>query len=184
MAAINFPSSPVTGLSHTENGQTWYYDGVKWVSGGTFGQSALTPMYQEGAWTPAWIQGIYPGSYVSTFGKWSRTGNLVFIAGRIQGSGGSTDSSAVRLGQLPFKQAPGTGEGAVTIGYPGPMFGAPPYPFWCLIPADQDFFQFFTNGGGQLIGDDVAAIANTLHFSGSYLTDDTTWTPINGATVS
>ena len=142
------------------------------------------PVYQQGGWAPRWVLGVTPGSYVSTEGRWSRVGNTVTIFGRIQGSGGGTDANSIRLGKLPYKQAPGTGEGAVTVGYPGGLFGSPAYPFWCLITAGQDYFQFFTNSGGQLIGNDLAAINNTFHFSGSYLTDDTTFVPINGATIS
>ena len=141
-------------------------------------------VFQQGAWTPAWVQGITPDSYVSTEGKWSRTGNLVFIAGRIQGSGGSVNADVVRLGDLPYSQEAGTGEGGVTIGYPGGLFGNPNYPFWALFTAGQSYIQFYSNSGNTLIGDNVNEIGRTLHFSGSYLTDDTTFDPTNGATIS
>jgi hypothetical protein len=32
MATINFPSSPVIGDLHTQNNQTWRFDGVIWTS--------------------------------------------------------------------------------------------------------------------------------------------------------
>ena len=99
--------------------------------------------YQQGLWTPRWVQGVTPNSYVSTFGRWSRIGNTVFIAGRIQGEGGGSDGNAVRLGQLPYAQQAGTGEGAVTIGYPGGLFGNPSIPFWALITSGEDYMQFF-----------------------------------------
>ena len=140
--------------------------------------------YQQGLWTPKWVKGVAPDSYVSTFGKWSRTGNLVFIAGRIQGSGGSVNSDAVQLGDLPYKQIPVTGEGCVTIGYPGGLFGDPNYPFWALLADGKTYIQFYSNSGNTLIGSNVTATSKTLHFSCSYLTDDTTFVPINGATIS
>lgn len=31
MAAVNFPTSPSTGTSHSENGKSWIYDGTRWV---------------------------------------------------------------------------------------------------------------------------------------------------------
>ena len=174
-----------TSLSHKDNNTgtpniTMYPDGTTSLSG----VSGKVVGYQQGIWTPRWILGITPASYVSTEGKWSRVGNLVTFFGRIQGNGGGSDGNSVRLGKLPYNQAPGSGEGTVTVGYPGGLFGNPAFPFWCLITADEDYFQFFSNSGGQIIGSDLTSTAKTFHFSGSYLTNDTTWTPINGATVT
>ena len=87
----------------------------------------------------------------------------------------------MRLGKMPYKQEPGTGEGAITVGFPGNLISDS---FWCLVTAGQDYFQFFANSGNQFTGNDITSTGVTFHFSGSYLTDDTTWQPLNGATVS
>ena len=141
------------------------------------------PGYQQGTWTPEYVQGVNPSSYTSTAGRWSRVGNLVYIAGRIQGNGGSTDANILRIGKFPYKQQSATGEGAVTIGFPGGLFGVSS-PFWGLIESSQDYFQLYSNDGTTRVGNDIAAINKVLHFSAFYITDNTDWTPINGATAS
>ena len=214
MAAINFPSSPTAGESYTQNGATWYYDGVKWVSGGTFGQSALTPMYQQGTSTPYFVSitNAYAdalSSYASQTMSWARVGNLVSFNLYCESganwslTNGAQPGSFVGINGLPYHMVAGAASGypSCTIGYWNKMA-------WTLL--DQDSFA----GGNPTAylgsdtlgptvglayptwassGQDIARIAfsdsvwkgnSAIQISGQYITDDTTWTPVDGATVS
>ena len=230
MAAINFPISPNAGQSYTQNGATWYYDGVKWVSGGTFGQSALTPMYQQGYWKPTvnttdnvdtWLtNGVSGGLGMSNWtASWNRTGNQVTLEFYLTITNAGTSAAALQMTSIPYSRAvpnplPGGGKdgpGTDTGGYwnvnangvlfSGLFLGS----FTGLIAYMYNNWDNTNNNttaaeGGitfQAVGQPNVAVTGTTAISGSnvdngaylsgnitYTTDDTTWTPINGATVS
>jgi hypothetical protein len=183
MAAINFPSSPTQGQSHTENGQTWYYDGVKWVSGGTFGQSALTPMYQQGLWTPT----VSSGTITTAQGHWTRIGNRITVDFSIKGFSDTTSSNIISVNGVPYgREASVAAVGSLRVKWINVQ--TLPITLTAIINNASSLFFYGSVDAGDLEAITHTRIVSTesaqINGSLSYLTDDTTWTPINGATVS
>ena len=190
MAAINFPGSPSTGDVYSQNGQSWTYDGAKWVSGGTYAASSLTPRYQQGLWTPTPSQ----GSITTANARWSRIGNQVTIQANLRGFTNTSSNDDIAITGVPYTRVTdlfaigsmrtgclnyghgrtvnsclmATNEVRVGVSIPsvdGTAATAASYtPYTNFITASQADTQ--------------------LVFTITYFTDDTTWTPINGATVS
>jgi len=65
--------------------------------------SQLLNWYEEGTWTPA-VSGFGTVSYTTQNGKYTRTGNLVHITGKVSFSGAS-GTSAVSITGLPYASA-------------------------------------------------------------------------------
>nr|BAR33462.1 hypothetical protein [uncultured Mediterranean phage uvMED] len=149
-------------------------------NGGSSG-SAQVVGFQQGTWSPEWTQGATT-SYVNTGGFWSRIGNTVFITGRIQGIGGSVNSSQLILGKMPYKQMLGNGAGCISIGMGGQLFGNSFYS--ALMNGDEAAMGFYGTDGVAKVGNDIATLAAICHFEGFYHTANTDWIPLNGATVS
>ena len=197
MAAINFPSSPTQGQSHTENGQTWLYDGVKWVSGGTFGQSALTPMYQEGIWTPRLAQNndlaqIATG-YSNQVGRYTRTGNVVTTfctLNMIDSSGLSSTTQALTVIDFPYKCVNDSAHYGVSGSVHANGWTDGTVVFVNVLMRNNDsrtnpiYYATSSKNGtyGQVNYGHIGT--GSLIFVMTYRTDDTTFVPINGATVS
>jgi hypothetical protein len=185
MAAINFPSSPTQGQSYTENGQTWYYDGVKWVSGGTFGQSALTPMYQQGVWTPVPSRGSIAAALTPTRWIWSRIGNTVTVSAFVADFT-DTSTNAISISGIPYS-ATNVVSGAATSSRIATTNGGITL---CFVRGGIDNeIQFLCTANSKTSPwiqpqyADTTVSSNSTYFTVTYPTDDTTWTPINGATV-
>ena len=150
------------------------------MSGGTFGQSALTPMYQQGVWTPTTNLGA---AEVINNASWERIGNLVKIQASLASFNNSA-SSVIGVGNWPYQpSAESLGsvmcskfDNAATASFIGVGSSA-------LI----SFFRNSTSKNDnwrQVLYSDRLDANSTIWFAISYRTDDTTWTPLNGATVS
>ena len=62
MAAFNFPNSPSTNQTHTENGVTWKWDGEKWIRvEGVGAQGAAGATGPVGLCTAEWNRGSMCG---------------------------------------------------------------------------------------------------------------------------
>jgi len=180
MAAINFPSSPTQGQSYTENGQTWYYDGVKWVSGGTFGQSALTPMYQQGTVTVT-----SNATMTSSAGYWIRIGNFVRLQCAAVFSSGQTSTDTLIMDGLPYsRQPPGAGSLAAANTCGGYICYTSGSAARTILFGSGNQYQF-REKNDSMPSLTIANLSSTdTRWVVEYITDDTTWTPQNGATLS
>ena len=225
MAAINFPSSPSTGDVYTQNGQSWTYDGVKWVSGGTYAASGLTPRYQMGTFAPdigfsgsntdvVNFQNGQDNSFVIVArrsGRYTRNANLVTVAFDYAGSidwntvnGWAFKDRTLCFG-LPYRANNPTGEDSNSFIIPTTTFRnyntqlPTDSTTYCEGPlaavnAGEDYCKFvqIRNGGSPdtTLTWDQWRLGRTstntfeVQIFISYWTSDTTWTPINGATVS
>ncbi|QJC69100.1 hypothetical protein [Synechococcus phage S-H34] len=182
MAAINFPSSPTQGQSYTENGQTWYYDGVKWVSGGTFGQSALTPMYQQGTWAPT----LTLGSATVYENRWTRIGNQVTVYCALGSFTDTTSNAAIAVEGMPY-QVTGKAVGSAIV---NKAVTSNNVQVDHVYIESETTLQFINSGANDtdnwrnLLHSGMGSNNCDIWFTITYITNDTTWAPAAGATVS
>lgn len=157
-------------------------------TGGSSG-SALIAGYQQGTWTPTLSHGTV-GTAICT---WSRIGNAVTLAANLSNFSDTSTAVNISITGIPYARNDqfviGTirtsylnyGEGSsphstlnsgdiIRVGVSTPSIGATPAPAAGYV----DYSNFIT-----------AQASNTqLVFNITYYTNDTTWTPQNGATVS
>jgi hypothetical protein len=151
--------------------------------------------YQQGTWTATPDR----GSVTTTAATWMRIGNQVTVQGNLRGFTDSSTSADIQISGLPYSRSAdstfpvgsartgyinylGNGNTGsdihtaisssnyIKLGITVPSDGA--------TPADAATYVEYA----RIIS--AQAANSQLVFSITYLTDDTTWTPINGATVS
>ena len=141
--------------------------------------------YQQGVWTPSASRGTVTGIDCA----WTRIGNSVTLYGLIADF---TDSTAnpLGLGGTPYPFAPVTqGRTIGTAMYVEAQLETNA-PFSQIVYGIADNalgFYACTNGGtfARMEYANIASLAGFQMFiTATYITDDTTWTPQNGATVS
>ena len=147
------------------------------AAGGTLSTSTL--VYQQGSWTPTTSVGA---AEVNSQSYWWRIGNTVTVQSQLS-SFNSSSGSPIQVLSLPY--------GAVQAGLGAVMtnkFNDPPSASY----ADPNLngISFYkssadkNNQWQQLSYGDRLDGNSTVWLSISYLTDDTTFVPINGATIS
>ena len=151
---------------------TWkdlYLGGGLYV-GGTGSANKLDD-YEEGTFTPSWTSGISSASYSTQLGKYTKIGNIVYIAIQITTTAASATSSRLKLGGLPFT-AQSTSNGAGVIGYVDNDLIASKsnnLPTFFVEPTALE--TYFTDGT-QFLGTDVSNVASlNLHVTATYITD-------------
>ena len=149
--------------------------------GGTLSTSNV--VYQQGVWTPV----ISFGSYSTASSYWTRIGNRVQVDVSVNNFTDSTTNSPIEFSGLPYDR---TTESFNTQGATRTRYINFDKYVSCGITA-SNFVRFYSNISG-----DAAATLNHSNivtankgsaqfiFNLSYLTDDTTFVPINGATIS
>ena len=161
--------------------------------------------YQQGDWTPIFVSdntnnlsGV--SAYSNQEGVFSRVGNSVsfnmFIttAGSWNVANGLLETDAVQIGGFPYAIST-----KLQLTYPSCAVA-----WWDLevsgLTGNPTAYMFNRNStpriqigipspdtsmvSGVSYGNSVWAAENGFQISGTYITDDTTWTPINGATLS
>ena len=154
------------------------------------------PTYQQGVWTPefvyasggsGWLGNTFSSGPFYTTGFWTRTGNMVYFQyypGNFELSSGTGQQA--RINNLPYAASSGGGNssygifnitysdafnavsaGAISTGY---------------VEAGQTYM--FPCEPNSRVSATWASSGVTMMIAGSYITDNTDWTPINGATVS
>lgn len=146
------------------------------------------PRYQQGTWTPT----LSHGTVGSAACSWSRIGNTVTIRANLISFSDTTTPAQIEITGIPYhrdKFVVGTirtsylnyGEGSsphstlntgdiIRVGKSTPTIGGTAAPAASYV----NYSNFIS-----------AQASNTqLVFDITYLTEDTTWAPINGATVS
>ncbi|QIN96649.1 hypothetical protein [Synechococcus phage S-N03] len=140
--------------------------------------------YQQGVWTPTVSQGTHNGPVDRQ--SWARIGNTVMLSGYVTDLT-DTSSAVIAVESIPYSASivvsgsasssrVATTAGGVTLCY---VRGGIDDQIQFLCTADSA-----SNAWVQPRYSDTTAGNNSIYFSITYRTDDTTWTPINGATVS
>ncbi|WVQ00148.1 hypothetical protein [Synechococcus phage MA10] len=135
--------------------------------------------YQQGSWTPTCDRGSLTDVAANCI--WMRIGNQVTVYGLVRNL---TDrsSNAVAIEGLPYP-APNAGVSAGRAFYIGATAG-----FETTYVSSSNI-QFYKSDSGSSFAVGAMEYSDTtdnfdIYFGATYLTDDTTWTPINNATVS
>lgn len=140
-------------------------------------------VYQEGVWTPV----LSVGSYVTASAYWTRIGNRVEVDVSVTNFTDSTTSSAIELSGLPYDRTTESfsTQGATRVRY----IDFDNYVSCGITSASA--IRFYSSNSGDAAAtlnhsDIVTANKNSAQFifNLSYLTNDTTFVPINGATIS
>ena len=159
---------------------------------GTSGSSGEAKVvgYQQGSWTPVPTQ----GSCAISTAMWSRVGNLVTLQANLTAFTDTSTASNIEVEGIPYDRDSNmfpigacrvsflnygegntiicnlTAQNRVRFQASRPSIGGTA----ATSPLDVQYTNFIT-----------ASQANTaISLTISYLTDDTTWAPINGATIS
>ncbi|QIN96935.1 hypothetical protein [Synechococcus phage S-H34] len=138
--------------------------------------------YQQGVWIPASDQGTL--NYVFANTRWTRVGDMVTVWTLVD-TFSSSASSTINIISLPyncpFGQAAGScfyknckvGYDVVYVANSGTHNGGV-----------LQFYQTSSASWDALKYSNITGAGFTVYLTATYFTDDTTWTPINGATVS
>ena len=207
---VNTYSPDSTPLS-TDNGIVYFWDGSKWVanaesgydaryvnvSGDTMTGDLTVPNlisegtvtatnlptngtivgYQQGSWTPVPVTG---GIETLSSNVWWRNGKVVTVQAEVSAFN-NNGNIIIQIGGLPYGDQT-KGLGSVMSS----RFNNPPN----ASLVNDGKVQFFKSGADRNNGwsilrhNDMLDANSAIWFSVSYITDDTTWTPSNGATVS
>ena len=144
--------------------------------------------YQQGVWIPTPSLGS-----ITTFEtSWVRIGNQVTVSANLRGFTDTTSNSVIALTGIPYARNFLFTVGAIRTAYLN--FGEGSYVQVTLNSGDALRVGKSTpslGGTSALVGEYVNYISfisaqqssTQLVFTITYITDDTTWTPINGATV-
>ena len=140
------------------------------------------PSYQQGVWTPVMSKGAY--ETIASRNVWSRIGNTIVLSGYLRKLT-STATFTIDVSGAPYP-ASCVCSGAATGNRIGTSVGGITQ---CYIRDSDSAIQFLctsdakTNPWESPKYSDANDADNGLYFSVSYLTDDTSWTPSNGAEV-
>ena len=146
------------------------------------------PGYQQGTWTPALKFGSNDAglTYASRGGWYTRVGNLVTLCGFIILSAKGTSTGTVTIEDVPYNGnalfSPNTAlTGGGTVTYYDNVSGTGVRPA-LAFNSSSNVVQMHNSGGGNT-GDSNFASNSSVRFILHYVTDNTDWNPINGATV-
>ena len=133
--------------------------------------------YQQGVWTAT----VNLGAAEPTNNVWWRIGNTVTVQTQLSNFNNST-GSIIQVTGTPYANSAEALGAAMSNKFNNPINAS------YLAPTNAiTFFKSAAdknNVWAQLAYIDRLNASSAVWFSLSYLTDDTTWTPINGATVS
>ena len=180
----------VTNIQHESaagNNLILAADGTTTIPGGTNRPQIVG--YQQGLWTPAPTEGSINAIVVER-NTWSRIGNTVMLSGFVQTFSARSDTAIKLLGAPYDCLGPASGSasstyiatdnGGITICYitynDNTNINRSEINFLVTSKTKADAWQ----------GAKYSQVNNTnaIYFAVTYLTDDTTWAPINGATIT
>ena len=147
--------------------------------------------YQEGVWTPEVAGSSSAGSYTYTnnIGRWTRMGNTVYIQGYLTNintvSSGSGTMLIINFPYMPSSDNNSTGNVRFD------QVDLPVDTVYVVPTTSNDNrcgFQAIKDNANDvslsLSSSTFTSTSADIFMSMTYITDDTTWTPIDGATVS
>ena len=137
--------------------------------------------YQQGTWTPTFNE----GTATAIRCNWSRVGNTVSFYGQANTFTTSV-AEVIQIGGLPYANMIECIGGSVlgtnlTVGADGAPFTA------TYVDNDSNISFYAVSPGGWNVArySNIASLASfAIYWNGTYLTNDTTWAPANGATIS
>jgi len=154
-------------------------------TGGSSG-SALIAGYQQGTWTPAFVAGVNMGTGITNFSNsWSRIGNTVSLFINLASSdatGNSAEADQLQISGLPYPIDDALNQSLPSL-FAQSAGRTNNSQWWGSVYLETSpeetrmTFRCFNV---------VGTVARDVSIRGiiQYLTDDTTWTPQNGAAVS
>ena len=155
--------------------------------GGTLSTSNV--VYQQGLWTPDYGSTQNAPVFTATqrTGAWSRIGNTVTIQCTIVVQGITTaGTGSVALKNLPYvtasTEAGGRGVGSCYAA--GWANGQPTYALATNDSSELRLYGYGANNAASSIGTSSLKAGAAFYLTVVYQTADTTFVPINGATIS
>jgi len=133
------------------------------------GSSQYLDDYEEGTWTPSWVNGASVTSYTTQSGRYTKIGRIVYFECVLTAAAGSVAGVHLRMGGLPFNasgSAPPYGGAyviynTITAETTSGSDGSPPT---CLVINGTDDIYFYkrhgafwnaNDGVGTVIGKEV-----------------------------
>ena len=137
--------------------------------------------YQQGVWTPACDTGTL--NYVTEKTRWSRIGNEVTVWAQLN-TFSTAVASRINIINLPYNCPFGQAAGSCFYQYGG--VGYDTVYVTNLDTYNGGVMQFYKATDTSWDSLKYSNFTGTfdIYLKATYLTDDTTWTPINGATLS
>lgn len=149
--------------------------------------------FQEGLWIPEFYATTTDPTcgYSIQQGFYSRVGSLVTVIIRLNAgdpvNDGNRGAGSLGVNNLPYNVKPSPNEGVDPSRGTGAAYGASwssVYPEVIMANSVQNALRLYESGSGSSISVSRLASGCSLYATCTYTTDDTTWTPINGATIS
>ena len=159
-------------------------DGTTTIPGGTNRPKIVG--YQQGSWSGV-VSGATSGvvTYSAVEFKWMRIGQLVTVWFSFR-SGNKATAGAVEIQNLPYQSSAMTVNFPGFIGDRGPInYGSGFNDVYTRVGYQSDYadlMQKNADNHGEFTNASLPTNC-TIRGTQAYLTDDTTWQPINGATV-
>ena len=145
------------------------------------GGTLSTVPYQQGSWIPSCEKGTL--EYTNDITVWARVGNLVTLTTQLY-SFTATSADTINIIGLPYNVPSGAVAGSCFY-----QFGKAGYS--TVYVSDSNTFaggiiQLYNTSAGAWDAFKYSNITGnfTIYVQAAYLTDDTTFVPINGATIS
>ena len=144
--------------------------------------------YQQGAWTPVleFGGGSTGMTYSSQDGWWVRTGNLVTVWATVVLGDVGTSTGNATFGGLPYTSAPAQSGTSLTGGgyffFVNGLSSRTEYPSVAFNNSTM-VLNMYMSGNSSATHSNFNT-GTSMRFMATYLVNDTTWTPVNGATVS
>ena len=149
----------------SEGGRAIFYGGV--ALGGTGAANTLDD-YEEGTWTPTISGSSVTNVGASSYNKYTKVGDTVFITGYIEFSSTPTENAAITIGGLPFTCNLNAGSGNYIAKY----FTSIPASIY--VPTPVSYFEFYGNtqtGNWRQIKYNDMNGASAFHYSFHYKTN-------------
>ena len=159
-------------------------DGTTTIPGGTNRPQIVG--YQQGVWTPTIIfAGSNTGLTEENEGIWERVGDMVHLYGKTQITIKGSVSGAFHIESAPYNTYRTINTSSLAAaGSVAYMANAPSITYFPgIIINEEAKLILYKLNGSQLTADNVDNNWS-IRFSIIYRTDDTTWAPINGATLT
>jgi hypothetical protein len=128
--------------------------------------SQLLNWYEEGTWTPTFSSGVTSPTYTYQNGFYTRIGRQVSFSVRISLSGGTANSSQLKIGGLPFTSSSSDSFGAANVAYLNNFTTS--LSFTALVNSSSTTIDFYNLNGSSFVGTDANSITQTLILNGTY----------------
>ena len=155
----------IFGTADTERGRFLSGGGLTF-NGDTAAANALDD-YEEGTFSPTFVQGISVTSYSAQNGRYTKVGNLVTAQIDLDVNVGSATSSQVYIGNLPFTSFDGAPYGGGLITYNGGFYnGLATF----LVFANTTSMGFYKQSdGGSIAGTALTGFSGTIRVTAIYI---------------